>query len=188
MWVINGLTTSYTPPCPYKQNSAASREYQSLSGCNSAIPIEQSFSGSGSNCGHWEESCLGQEIMTPAANGQLTLSRITIAGLEDLGYQVNYNVAQTYRATELSSRCTCRRLRRDLGDYSNSTQQPERRLSEEGERIATEYGKALLEMNRASTSLIPGEGDLPDMGTELIYVLYEEPDGEIFSVMVRADS
>lgn len=190
MWEINGLTNSYSPPCPYKKDSAASREYQQLSGCNSAIPVEQSL-GKGSNCGHWQERCLGQEIMTPNANGDLPLSRVTIAGLEDLGYKVNYNMAESYRETELSSQCRCRRLRRDLSEehrFTNSTQQPERSLSERGLNIATEYGKSILELNRQTASLIPGESDIPDLGSEVVYVVYQEENGEIFSIMVRADS
>ena len=49
---------------------------------------------------HWRESVLGPEIMTPALDisaGALSpVSRVTIASFADLGYEVNYDAAETF--------------------------------------------------------------------------------------------
>lgn len=190
MWQINGLIDNFNVPCPYKTDSEASKVYQELSGCDGdAVPVEMSFRGKGSNCGHWKESCLGTEIMTPMASGTLPLSKITIAGLKDLGYTVNYDAAQNF--TGFGCACGGSRLRRRLQNSTalddsstwNIYPPQKRRLSEEGLQRATEYGKLVMAENRQAMSLV-GSGDAPDIGGEIIYILYEE-DGVIHSVMVR---
>ena len=124
--------------------------------------------------------------MTPSADSTLPLTRVTIAGLEDLGYKVNYGSAESYQAESLAAGCRCNRR---LGDTSNSTHQSTkyRELSEEGKQIAVDYGKSLMAENRAQMGLIPGDGDVPDLGGEMIYVIYEETDGGIHSIMVRQE-
>eukprot|EP00186_Timspurckia_oligopyrenoides_P000150 CAMPEP_0182446488 /NCGR_PEP_ID=MMETSP1172-20130603/4236_1 /TAXON_ID=708627 /ORGANISM="Timspurckia oligopyrenoides, Strain CCMP3278" /LENGTH=328 /DNA_ID=CAMNT_0024642425 /DNA_START=229 /DNA_END=1215 /DNA_ORIENTATION=- len=61
-------------------------------------PPIQSTGSSGSKCSHWDEAELGNELMTPTfVSGTLNpLSAITIGGLEDLGYVVQYNEADEY--------------------------------------------------------------------------------------------
>jgi len=46
--------------------------------------------------------------MTGYATGKFELSRITIATLEDLGYQVDYSRAQSYN--NLATFCSCKRI------------------------------------------------------------------------------
>ena len=62
--------------------------YQELSGCSSSIPLEQDIATS--NCAHWSEKCFSDELMSSVANDELPISSLTIAALEDLGYQVDY--------------------------------------------------------------------------------------------------
>ncbi|MEM1013287.1 MAG: SdrD B-like domain-containing protein [Planctomycetota bacterium] len=61
----------------------------------------------GSSLGHWDEATFDTELMTPFAvpgadgfpvdaNPLAPLSRLTIAGLEDLGYDVIYGAAENY--------------------------------------------------------------------------------------------
>jgi hypothetical protein len=53
--------------------------------------------GEGTREGHWRESVFDTELMTGFDDpGRNALSRLTIASLQDLGYQVNYEVADAY--------------------------------------------------------------------------------------------
>ena len=60
------------------------------------IPVEN-IGGPGSADAHWRESVFGNEIMSSVLNiGNNPLSRVTIASMSDLGYQVNLNAADQY--------------------------------------------------------------------------------------------
>ena len=197
LWKINGLVDNFNVPCPYKSDSAASREYQALSGCSGAIPLEQNLQGS--NCVHWAEGCFKNEVMTSAANSKLPVSRLTLAGLQDLGYQVDYSQAESFSAADLNPSCRCNnRLRRNLWDKDNvqsiidlaegpteSSIGGRRKLSTEGRQYATAYGQGLLAQNRDQISLLP-ESDVPDIGGDIVYVIYLEED-TVYSVMVTSD-
>ena len=55
---------------------------------------------------HWRESVFGEELMTTAvvlADGSEPLSLVTVAALEDLGYQVDRSKAQPYQLPSVSS-------------------------------------------------------------------------------------
>ena len=184
LWPYNKLTTGWELPCPYKSDSAASREFRALSGCTGAIPVETGIPGS--NCGHWSESCFTNEVMTSAANNYLPVSRLTIAGLEDLGYKVDYSRADKYGVANLNTNCRCNnRVRRNLfsGHYNQSSVKgSERRLSQEGRLSAINYGQQILDETREQISLMP-DSNVMDIGGDIIYVLYQENDA-IFNVMV----
>lgn len=65
----------------------------------SPIPLETQ-GGSGTKEVHWRKSVFGPELMTgyvEPAGIDMPLSRLTIAVLEDFGYRVNYNAADSYR-------------------------------------------------------------------------------------------
>jgi len=111
LWQANNLITSLTPPCTYTSNTKANSEYQTLSGCTSmAIPIEQYY-GMGTACEHWDEICFRHELMTGIQAGtMLPLSRITIAGLEDIGFTVDYSQADAYTVNDLDPSCVCQAL------------------------------------------------------------------------------
>ncbi|CAK8989501.1 unnamed protein product [Durusdinium trenchii] len=51
-----------------------------------------SLTAPGSDCGHWDERLLDNELMTPfvSSAASLPLSIITAGGLEDLGYTIDY--------------------------------------------------------------------------------------------------
>ncbi len=72
--------------------------YQLLSGNPSAtvVPLETE-GGSGTAGVHWAESIFGNELMTSIMSGvPAPLSILTVAALQDLGYQVNYSAADAY--------------------------------------------------------------------------------------------
>ena len=75
----------------------ALNEYRQLSGNAGAsyVPLETG-GGSGTANAHWRESIFKDELMTGYATGSMPLSRLSIAALADLGYQVNYSAAQSY--------------------------------------------------------------------------------------------
>lgn len=75
----------------------ALREYRQLSGDSSAsfVPLETS-GGSGTAYSHWSEDVFDDEVMTGFANGDMSISRMTVGALEDLGYTVDYSQADRY--------------------------------------------------------------------------------------------
>ena len=61
------------------------------------VPVENQ-GGPGSQDGHWRESVLGDEIMSPFVSGsEEPLSAITIQSLADIGYSVDVSQADPYR-------------------------------------------------------------------------------------------
>lgn len=60
------------------------------------VPVENT-GGAGTKCGHWQEATFGDELMTGWINGaNAPLSRVTVGGLDDLGYRVDYSQADAY--------------------------------------------------------------------------------------------
>jgi hypothetical protein len=134
--------------------------------------------------------------MTPSAGSQLVMSELTIAGLEDLGYTVSYDNAEEFTRAKMHSSCLCdRRGLRGLledGEAASFSVDKEgkvsrdRRLTDEGYDIATQYGQMLLQQNRDSMFFVPLPDDIIDVGDEVVFVMYEEND-TIFHIMVTAD-
>lgn len=66
-------------------------------GCIGSPPIEQDgYPGDGNFDGHWDEGCMGKEFMTCLADTNMLISTLMIAALADLGYTVDYSVADAY--------------------------------------------------------------------------------------------
>lgn len=77
--------------------TAAMREYGTLiGGVPSPVPVENE-GGPGTRDGHWREFTFDNELMTGIVDVDNRLSRLTIACLEDMGYQVNYDAANDYQ-------------------------------------------------------------------------------------------
>ncbi|MCA9837100.1 MAG: hypothetical protein KC422_09295 [Trueperaceae bacterium] len=77
--------------------------YQTMGGKGN-VPVEDT-GGLGTKCGHWREESFGNELMTGYLNSGTAnpLSRITAGTLEDMGYTVNYNAADSYSLGGLRS-------------------------------------------------------------------------------------
>ncbi len=78
----------------------AVREYRALGGTGN-VPLKAD--NEPGSCGHWAEGLFERERMTPtvqttqASVGRVNpLSRLTIASMEDLGYVVDYSIADAY--------------------------------------------------------------------------------------------
>lgn len=83
---------------PIFTGKSAQREYCQLTGNfeEMGIPVANT-GGPGTRDGHWRESVFGNELMTGFINfGENPLSRLTIGAFEDMGYEVNYDVANDY--------------------------------------------------------------------------------------------
>jgi hypothetical protein len=76
----------------------ATAEYNSLFGTNAkGVPVEE-HGGPGTAKAHWRETVFDNELMTGYLNSGTNnpLSRITVASMADLGYQVNMANAEPY--------------------------------------------------------------------------------------------
>lgn len=74
-------------------------EFNSVGGSaydGAKVPVENT-GGQGTVNSHWREDVMGNELMTSfMTNRDGLLSRVTIAALEDMGYEVNYAAAEAY--------------------------------------------------------------------------------------------
>lgn len=77
-------------------------------------PVEDPLDESqydGSVYTHWDENCFGDELMTPllSPNRENYLSQVTVAGLADLGWTVDYSNVQPFVPPSADSGCrlTC---------------------------------------------------------------------------------
>jgi hypothetical protein len=62
------------------------------------VPVENTRGEAGTRDGHWRESVFQNELMTGYLNDRVAniLSRVSVASLADLGYQVNLSAAEPY--------------------------------------------------------------------------------------------
>jgi Leishmanolysin len=194
LWEYVGVAGPDSANCPYT-GAHANAEYQAISGC-AVVPTENHGTpGDGTFCGHWDEQCLDNELMTGyLTQGATTLlSRITIGSLEDLGYTVSYSTADSYGTADLGVGCTCRRRRqrsildmphgetRQLGVRNPSTKP--RRLSYETKQQAFDYGRSIL--SKRASSKTRSNLNIVDVGNQVVAVVVQDGDG-IFSVVVRS--
>jgi hypothetical protein len=165
-------------------------------------------SGDGTYCAHWDEDCMRSELMTGVINlgGPNPLSRVTIGGLEDLGYSVDYSFADSYTASALGPGCSCRRrlskngesfLLRASGTSSNDPKSRRRmQLSEEARQYALEQGLKFLQQYSSripagavasvtNQSATDEKNGVRYIGDQMVSVLVRDgPDGDIYSVHV----
>ena len=99
LWSSLGLVTGAGTANPVYVGANAVREYNSIFGLTgSSVPVENT-GGPGTADSHWRESTMQTELMTGYASPSgvaMPLSRITVGGLADLGYAVNYGAADLY--------------------------------------------------------------------------------------------
>jgi hypothetical protein len=82
-------------PNPVYTGGRGVAEYSTL-GASGNVPVE-SLGGPGTRDSHWRETTFGSELLTGFVNpGFNPVSRMTIASLADLGYQVTLDTADSY--------------------------------------------------------------------------------------------
>lgn len=98
LWKFAGLLMGAGTPNPTYGGQKAIEEYSKLVGSGDMRPIPvANTGGGGTREAHWRESVFQNELMSGFLNaGNNPMSRMTIASLEDLGYKVQYNVADKY--------------------------------------------------------------------------------------------
>ena len=118
-------------------------------GCTTNAPPVETDGGSGTRGGHWDEECMQNELMTGYAERPGVfepLSKLTIASLEDIGYTVDYNVADEYDASDIKTSCCT---------PSNSVSPPkmegiQRNVSSKGMDAAIDFGRKILKERQGS--------------------------------------
>jgi hypothetical protein len=99
VWVDKGLLHGAGTSHPTFTGLGAKKEYATLRGVKSsaAVPVENS-GGPGTRDSHWKDDLFGNELMTGfVRNAGNPLSRMTVASLQDLGYTVDLNAAESYK-------------------------------------------------------------------------------------------
>ncbi|UDY35355.1 leishmanolysin-related zinc metalloendopeptidase [Dermatobacter hominis] len=95
-WTGFSLLTGSGGSDPRFVGPLATAEWQALSGESTAVPVEAT-GGAGTAYAHWRDSTFGNELMTGMIGlGASPLSRVSIASLGDLGYQVDLSQADAY--------------------------------------------------------------------------------------------
>jgi hypothetical protein len=194
LWEANNLVGADL--CSYNDGTAASTEYQALSGCTTAIPVETD-GGVGTACGHWDEICYQGELMTGFATGGLEISRATVGTLEDMGYVVDYCQADAFPVSNLDASCVCSSIKAEVADDSTiitrravsneDSNDGDRRpkLSDEGRNIAFEHGRQYLKSKSIKRENMTEDEGILYMGDQYVVILYLEG-GEVFGVHVTS--
>lgn len=97
IWDLKGLIEDSGGRDPRFVGVRAKTEFGRLTGAGpSDVPIENS-GGAGAANRHWRETVFGDEIMStyvPTAHNPM--SRLTLASMQDLGYEIDMRAAQDY--------------------------------------------------------------------------------------------
>ena len=97
LWEFNGLIDPITGL--YDADTNAGRIYNNDNGTTDVgIPLTTDV-GSGSDLNHWQEETFDNELMTHQSESpgiSSPLSELTLASLEDVGWNVNYGIAEPY--------------------------------------------------------------------------------------------
>lgn len=103
IWPDVGLLDGAGTSNPLFTGSRAAAEYGELRGAGGSRPVPvENTGGPGTADGHWRESVFRNELMTGfVSTPGNPLSRITVAGLADLGYQVDLEAADPYELPDL---------------------------------------------------------------------------------------
>jgi subtilisin-like proprotein convertase family protein len=97
-WDELGLRQGAGTVNPTFTGANAMREFATLSGGSAtrAVPLAN-VGGPGTRDSHWREAVFGNELMTGFLDAGLNpLSRLTIAALQDMGYEVSFASADPY--------------------------------------------------------------------------------------------
>lgn len=183
LWDENGLYTAGSGV--YASGTNAEREWNDI-GCDGLLPVELD-GGQGTEGSHWDEDCLGHEMMTGYLSGvDQPLSRITIGSLEDIGYDVDYSQADTFSKNDLNlNYCgtSCRGTNQLRHLVSKGVLK--KPLSPAGHAAVVDFAK------KEFMSLQKEPEEHPEqfvyIGGRSIDVMYEE-DGEVYVVTITRDA
>ena len=102
VWAAFGVLKDFPGSDPTFVGPGAMREFGRLRDTGPLPVPVANVGGVGSAGGHWRESVFDNELMSPNIDGAHNpLSRLTVASLGDLGYQVDLDAAQDYALPDL---------------------------------------------------------------------------------------
>jgi hypothetical protein len=104
IWDHKGLLAGAGSINPHFTGAGAQREYGVLKGTGpTAVPVENT-GGPGTVDSHWREAVFKNELMSGfIAAPDNPLSRMTVASLADLGYEVDLGAAEPYALPDLQA-------------------------------------------------------------------------------------
>jgi hypothetical protein len=182
LWVDNGLYDEVSGE--YATGTHADDEWKAI-GCSGPLPVEQD-GGAGTAGGHWDEQCLGHEIMTGYLSGSAQpVSSITIGTFQDMGYVVDYSKADPFTTADLAV-CDsyCPEARRGLRQRERKVKA---KLDEHGEAGVMRYAKTALTRRRKEVEVAAARHGDHDDGIKVldeINVLYKDAEGGLHKVHV----
>uniref|UniRef100_A0A7S3DPL2 Uncharacterized protein n=1 Tax=Entomoneis paludosa TaxID=265537 RepID=A0A7S3DPL2_9STRA len=183
MWEYNGLHSGREND-PVYRGINAQREYTNY-GFPGKLEVEVDH-GEGTAGGHWDEECLRSEIMTGMADPVMQFSKITVGGMEDLGYKVDYTAADQY-SIPLDAACGQQDPKNPIKRVRQLSGQRPRRLSELARTAAISYAEVEMQKSRERHERLSLPKNVIFIGDQVRHVLIEE-DGHIYSVSVRGGS
>lgn len=98
VWRRKGVLAGAGTNDPFFTGGRTRTAFHDLGGAGNQVPVENT-GGGGTRDSHWRERTFGTELCTgwvSPAGTPSPLSRLTIASLEDLGYEVDYSAAEPY--------------------------------------------------------------------------------------------
>jgi hypothetical protein len=103
VWEDKGLLKDPRSPNPNFVGAAAMDEHARLLGGGAAVSVPvESTGGPGTADSHWRETVFHNELMSGfVGSAGNPLSRLTVASLQDLGYQVDLDAAEPYELPDL---------------------------------------------------------------------------------------
>ena len=150
-------------------------------GCSGDLPL-----GTNGDTGHWNEDCLGLEIMTPLLrwNRDHLFSGMTMGALEDLGYTVNRAEQDAFGLADLGDcGAACPEARRRRLGMTNTTRIPKLarpKLSEEAQMELLNAAADRFRDQERQLRATESEHDLESLVGSSVSYVYEE-NGHIFS-------
>lgn len=97
VWREKNLIQGFGTDNPVFTGATAVEEYRRMRGSEVAEPVPLANVGpAGSKHSHWRESVFDTELMSPNVDPGPPLSRLTIAALQDVGYQVDFEAAESF--------------------------------------------------------------------------------------------
>ncbi len=106
IWDLKGLLSGAGSGTPTFTGTMASAAFGVLQGTNVPAPVPvENQGGPGTADSHWNDVLFRNELMTGFVNssGGNPLSRLSVASLADLGYQVDMNAAEPYALPNIAA-------------------------------------------------------------------------------------
>ena len=197
LWSTFGLVNDFgLDGCTYKADTEAAKVFQDITSCpaTQTVELEDSVYAdiSVSKCGHWSNECFNEKLLMNAnPGGAAKFSKITLASLKDMGYEINDRETDDITDPDIAESCKCNGASQTA--FEQSTYKIP--LSEEATAAAVATGLAKLSKyqvnaaqfsaDAAQNSAAESSSDAVFLGDKRIMVLMLER-GVLHGVLVEA--